>query len=285
MTGIAIGMDISVISGAALPANTTILTVDVATSSIGLSAPVSGAAGVATFSASGPTDLAANNGGLILQGGTSNKTILYDHTRTDKYWVFSENLEIKSGKKISIGNTLLIDGTSLGTTVVNSSLTSVGILQTLGVSGAASFGGRIKESNDNSFATVLTPSSNILTINTATSNTICGTPASAAINEWAFTNVNLSVGESLTLTVILNANTSALYGDACSIDGSSITNGVEWSGGSPPAPTNNTDILTFVIVKDGSGVVRVFGQGNTDFSQDKNQCQLELTVPPGTFFS
>lgn len=266
MTGIAIGMDISVISGAALPANTTILTVDVGTSSIGLSAPVSGAAGVATFSATGPTDLAANNGGLILQGGTSNKTILYDHTRTDKYWVFSENLEIKSGKKISIGNTLLIDGTSLGTTVVNSSLTSVGTLQTLGVSGAASFGGRIKESNDNSFATVLTPSSNVLTINTATSNTICGTPASAAINEWAFTNVNLGVGESLTLTVILNANTSALYGDACSIDGSSITNGVEWSGGSPPAPTNNTDILTFVIVKDGSGVVRVFGQGNTDFS-------------------
>ena len=266
LTGIAIGMDIGVIAGAALPANTTILTVDVATSTIGLSAPVSGAAGIATFSASGPTDLAANNGGLILQGGTSNKTILYDHTRTDKYWVFSENLEIKSGKKISIGNTLLIDGNGLGSTVVNSSLTSVGTLNNLNVSGAAAFGGRIKESNDNNFSTVLTPSSNILTINTATSNTICGTPAAAPINEWAFTNVNLGVGESLTLTVILDSNSSAIYGDACSIDGGSISNGVEWSGGSPPAPTNNTDILTFVIVKDGSGVVRVFGQGNTDFS-------------------
>ena len=266
LTGVAVGMNVGVISGAAIPANTTILTIDVNTSTVTLSAPISGAAGIATFSASGPTDLAANGGGLILKGGSSNKTILYDHTRTDKYWVFSENLEIKTGKKISIGNTLLLDGTSLGSTVINSSLTSVGTLQSLAVNGAASFGGRIKESNDNSFSTVLTPSSNILTINTATSNTICGTPATSAINEWAFTNVNLGIGESLTLTVILNANTSALYGDACSIDGSSITNGVEWSGGSPPAPTNNTDILTFVIVKDGSGVVRVFGQGNTDFS-------------------
>jgi len=267
LTGVAVGMDIGVIQGAALPAGTTILTIDVATSTIGLSAPISGAAGVATFSATGPTDLAANNGGLILQGGSSNKTILYDHTRTDKYWVFSENLEIKLGKKISIGNTLLIDGTGLGTTVVNSSLTSVGTLSSLGVSGAVAFGGRVKESNDNNFSTVLTPdASNILTINTATSNTICGTPAASAINTWAFTNVNLGVGETLTLTVILDANTSALYGDACTVDGSNITNGVAWSGGSPPPATNNTDILTFVIVKDGSGVVRVFGQGNTDFS-------------------
>ena len=266
LTGIAIGMNIGVIAGAALPANTTITTIDVATSSIGLSAPVSGAAGIATFSASGPTDLAANNGGLILQGGSSNKTILYDHTRTDKYWVFSENLEIKSGKKISIGNTLLIDGTSLGSTVVNSSLTSVGVLSNLNVNGAASFGGRIQESNDNSFNTTLTPSSNILTINTATSNTICGTPAAAAINTWAFTNCNLGLGSSLTLTLILDSNTSAIYGDACTVDGTSITNGVEWSGGSPPAPTNNTDILSFIIVRDASGTTRVFGQGNTDFS-------------------
>lgn len=259
-------MNISVIAGAALPAGTTILTIDVGTNSIGLSAPISGAAGVATFSASGPTDLAANNGGLILQGGTSNKTILYDHTRTDKYWVFSENLEIKTGKKISIGNTLLIDGTSLGTTVVNSSLTSVGTLNNLSVSGAASFGGRIAESNDNNFNTTLTPSANVLTINTATSNTICGQPTTDAINTWAFTNVNLGVGSSLTLTLILKGNTSAVYGDACTVDGNAITNGVEWSGGSPPPPTNNTDILTFIIVRDGAGTTRVFGQGNTDFS-------------------
>lgn len=266
LTGIVTGMNITVIAGAALPANTTINGVDTATKTVTLSAPVSGASGTATFSAQGPTDLAANGGGLILQGGTSNKTILYDHTRTDKYWVFSENLEIKAGKKISIGGNLLIDGTGLGSTIVSSSLTSVGTLNSLSVSGAASFGGRIKESNDNSFNTSLNPSSNVLTINTATSNTICGQPTANAINTWAFTNVNLGLGESLTLTLILKGNASALYGDACTVDGTNITNGVEWSGGSPPLPTTNTDILTFIIVRDGSGTTRVFGQGNTDFS-------------------
>jgi len=105
-----------------------------------------------------------------------------------------------------------------------------------------------------------------LTINTAAANTVLGTPATSAINEWAFTSVGLSNGQSKTITVILNANTAATYGDACSVDGTSISNGVQWSGGSPPIATSNTDILTFVIVTDNAGVTQVFGQGNTDFS-------------------
>ena len=223
--------------------------------------------GVGVFEALGPTDEAANGGGLILKGTTTDKTILYDNTRTDKYWKFSENLELKANRHIAINNAILLSGTTLGTTVVNSSLTSVGTLNGLTVSGAAAFGGRIKESNDNNFTTSLAPNgTGVLTINTATSNTICGTPTSAPIDKWAFTNTNLNNGESLTITLILASNINALYGDACSVDGSDITNGVKWSGGSPPTPTNNTDILTFIIVKDGSGTIQVFGQGNTDFS-------------------
>ena len=49
-------------------------------------------------------------------------------------------------------------------------------------------------------------------------------------------------------------------------NGNNISTGVRWSGGSPPIATSNTDILTFLIVKDSSGVTRVYGQGNTDFS-------------------
>ena len=118
----------------------------------------------------------------------------------------------------------------------------------------------------NNYSTTLTPSANILTINLSAANTICGTPATQAINEWAFTNTGLANGQSKTVTLILSANTAATYGDACSVDGNSVTNGVEWSGGSPPIATSNTDILTFVIVKDNAGITRVFGQGNTDFS-------------------
>jgi len=266
-TGVVVGMEVNVVSGTALPAGTTRITsVDPVAGTIGLSQNITSAGGTGVFEALGPTDEAANDGGLILKGTTVDKTILYDNDRADKYWVFSENLEIKANKHIAINGTELLSGTTLGSTVVNSSLTSVGTLTSIDVTGAAAFGGRIKESNDNNFTTNLTPSSGVLTINTATSNTICGTPAAAAISEWAFTNVNLNNGESLTLTLILASNTTALYADACSVDGNSITNGVKWSGGSPPTPTNNTDILTFIIVKDGSGNIQVFGQGNTDFS-------------------
>ncbi|AMO43221.1 virion structural protein [Cyanophage S-RIM32] len=268
LTGVIPGMVVNVISGTSLPVGTTTVTsVDIDNGVVGLSQNITSSGGVGVFEALGPTDEAANGGGLILKGTTTDKTILYDNTRADKYWKFSENLELRANRHIAINNAILLSGTTLGTTVVNSSLTSVGTLNGLTVSGAASFGGRIKESNDNNFGTSLAPNgSGVLTINTATSNTICGTPTSAPIDKWAFTNVSLNNGESFTLTLILASNINALYGDACSVDGSDITNGVKWSGGSPPTPTNNTDILTFIIVKDGSGTIQVFGQGNTDFS-------------------
>ena len=267
LTGIIPGMIVNVISGTSLPVGTTTVTnVDTVAKAVTLSNAVSGSSGVASFEALGPTDDAANGGGLILKGTSVDKTILYDNTRSDKYWVFSENLEIKANRKISINGVDLLTGTTLGSTVINSSLTSVGTLTGLTVNGATSFGGRIVESNDNNFNTSLQPISNVLTINTATSNTICGTTAATAINEWAFTNVNLNNGETFTITLVLDANTTALYGDDCTVDGQAVTNGVKWSGGSPPLPTNNYDILTFIIVKDGAGTVQVFGQGNTDFS-------------------
>jgi hypothetical protein len=261
--GLIPGMEVnSTTGGISVPVGTTI--VSITNNTAVLSNSVTGS-GTATFTASGPSDLAADGGGIIVKGSVD-KTILYDHSRTDKYWVFSENLEIALGKKFVIGNQLALDATTLGSTVVNSSLTSVGTLTGLDVDGATNLGGRVVEKVFNSFNTTLTPSANIITLNVAGSNTILGTPATSAINEWAFTGVNLVNGQSITLTVILDSNTAATYGDACSVDGTSVTNGVRWSGGSPPISTSNTDILTFVIVRDNSGVTRVFGQGNTDFS-------------------
>ena len=230
-----------------------------------LSTGVSGSTGTATFEAVGPTDLGADGGGIILKGAT-NKTILYDHSRTDKYWVFSESLELAPGKKFVIGNQLILNATTLGTTVVNSSLTSVGTLTNLTVDGFVKIGGVVTEKVFNSFTTTLTPTSNTLTISTAGANTLLGKPTTAAINTWAFTGVSLANGQSKTITLILEGNTAATYGDACTVDGTAVSNGVRWSGGSPPISTTNTDILTFIIVQDISGTVRVFGQGNTNFS-------------------
>jgi len=261
--GLIPGMEVnSSTGGISVPSGTTIAAIT--GNSINLSNVVTGS-GTATFTSPGATDLTADQGGIRVKG-TTDKRIFYDHSRTDKYWVMTENLELNFGKKFVIGNQLMLDSTTLGSTIVNSSLTSVGTLTSLNVDGAVSLGGVVTEKTFNNFGTTLTPSANVLTISLAAANTILGTPSTTAINEWAFTNVSLSNGQSKTVTVILTANTAATYGDACSVDGNSITNGVQWSGGSPPTATSNTDILTFVIVRDGAGVTQVFGQGNTDFS-------------------
>ena len=261
--GIIPGMRLnSVTGGIDLGANCEIVSLN--GNSATLSTSVTGS-GTATIDGTGPSDTAANGGGLILKGDTD-KTILYDNTRTDKYWTFSENLEIAFGKKFVIGNQLALSASTLGATVVNSSLTSVGTLTNLTVDGFVTIGGVVTEKVFNNYSTALTPASGVLTINLAGANTFCGTPAATAINTWDFTGVGLSNGQSKTITLILTANTAAIYGDACNVDSVAISNGVEWSGGSPPVPTANTDILTFVIVKDNAGITKVFGQGNTDFS-------------------
>ena len=149
--------------------------------------------GTASIVATGPSDVAATGGGLILKG-TTDKTMTYDGSRPIKYWTFSESLEIQAGKQISIANQLLLSNTDLGTSVINSSLTSVGTLTGLSVDGSISLGGRVKEKVFFNYNTSLTPSSNTLTINTAGANTILGTPASTAINKWAFTSTSLSNG-------------------------------------------------------------------------------------------
>jgi len=261
--GLIAGMEVtSTTGGISVPLGTTIVSVSGDTAT--LSNSVTGS-GTATFTTPGATDLTADQGGIRIKGDTD-KRLYYDHSRTDKYWVSTENFEIAFGKKFVIGNQLALDTTTLGSTVVNSSLTSVGTLQNLTVDGFVTIGGVVTEKVFNNYTTTLTPSANVLTLNLAGANTILGTPATTAINEWAFTSANLSNGQSKTVTLILSSNTAATYGDACSVDGNAVTNGVQWSGGSPPIATSNTDILTFVIVRDNAGVVQVFGQGNTDFS-------------------
>jgi hypothetical protein len=74
-----------------------------------------------------PTDTTANGGGITLLG-TTNKTIIYDNTNNN--WTSSENWNIATGKVFKINNVSMLSATALGTTVVGSSLTSVGTIGT-----------------------------------------------------------------------------------------------------------------------------------------------------------
>ena len=284
ISGIIEGMVISS-AGGAVPAGTTIVSLNPATKTAVLSNAVSSSNAQETFVVSGPTDTAADGGGLILKGtpvslgGVGDKSFLYDHSRTKKYFVSTESLELANGKEFAIGNQLVLSGTTLGDGVVNSSLTSVGVLvgatgqPALETDGAAILGGRVIEKVFSNMTTGFSLSSNTLTVVSAAANTICGetTTANQAINVWAFNTADpdgttLANGQSLTLTLIIDSSTASTYGDDCTVDGNNIPTGVRWSGGSPPIATSNTDILTFLIVKDAAGVTRVYGQGNTDFS-------------------
>ena len=72
-----------------------------------------------------PTDATADGGGITLKGATD-KTIRWVDA-TDA-WTFSEHIDLASTKEYRIAGTKVLDATSLGAAVVNSSLTSVGTI-------------------------------------------------------------------------------------------------------------------------------------------------------------
>ena len=85
------------------------------------------------------TDASSDGGGITLESGEGNKTINWVDS-TDS-WTFSENVDIASGKTFKINGTDVLSATTLGSSVVNSSLTSLGTLTGLTVSGAINANG------------------------------------------------------------------------------------------------------------------------------------------------
>ena len=79
-----------------------------------------------------PSDTTADGGGILLKG-TTDKSITW--SRDNLNWMSTENINLSSGKAYKIGLATVISSTSLGNSVVNSSLTSVGTLISLTTSG------------------------------------------------------------------------------------------------------------------------------------------------------
>jgi len=78
-------------------------------------------------SVASPTDSTANGGGITLKGATD-KTINW-YSSTDA-WTFSQDINLNESKVYKIQNQTVLSATTLGTNVVNSSLTAVGTLAT-----------------------------------------------------------------------------------------------------------------------------------------------------------
>ena len=99
-------------------------------------------------------DAAANGGGITIESGEGNKTFQFEATGDNLG--SSENLNVASGKVYKINNVETLSATTLGSAVVNSSLTNVGTLTGLTVSGNASIEGNVDLGNATSDTVTVT---------------------------------------------------------------------------------------------------------------------------------
>ena len=74
-----------------------------------------------------PSDTTADGGGITLKGATDKTINWVDSTDS---WTFSEHLDLASGKVLKVAGTEILSATTLGSSVVSSSLTSVGTIAT-----------------------------------------------------------------------------------------------------------------------------------------------------------
>ena len=78
-------------------------------------------------STASPTDAGADGGGITLKGATDKTIAWIDATDS---WTLSEHADLASGKVYKINNTEVLSGSTLGSGVTGSSLTSVGTIAT-----------------------------------------------------------------------------------------------------------------------------------------------------------
>ena len=146
-------------AGITVPTGTIIVSIATDGTAV-LSNPVTGS-GTPTFSAIGPSDSAAEDGGIIVKGNTD-KTFLWKGTDggvTYNTWLSSEHLDLASGKNYYVNGIMFASDTSkvigptngggqgettstytLGSAVTGSSLTTLGTLSSLDVTNTISAG-------------------------------------------------------------------------------------------------------------------------------------------------
>lgn len=76
-----------------------------------------------------PTDLAAENGGIVLKGDTD-KSILWTEVDEKTAWTSNQNFNLTTGNEYRINDTLVVNSTTLGAGVTNSNLQTLGTVNT-----------------------------------------------------------------------------------------------------------------------------------------------------------
>ena len=160
-----------------------------------------------------PTDVTANGGGFTLRG-TTNKTLTWNDA-TDS-WTSNQNFDIGFGKSYKINGTDILTSSSLGSTVVNSSLTSLGTLTTLRVGNLQATGNTLTSTSGNivfspfGTATVDVASSYITSVLTPDPNPAVTAQRTYAVNKAYVDDLIGVLGSSW---VVVNTDYEATAGD------------------------------------------------------------------------
>jgi hypothetical protein len=122
--------DVSITSNLSIGGSTTItgdLTVNGTTTTVNSTTVTVDDKNIELGSVATPTNTTADGGGITLKG-TTDKT--FNWVNATAAWTSSENLNILTGKSYEIAGTTVLDATTLGGGVLNSSLTSLGTVTT-----------------------------------------------------------------------------------------------------------------------------------------------------------
>ena len=196
-------------------------------------------------SVASPSDSTADGGGVTLKGA-SDKTILW--TNSTDSWDFNQHVNVATGQEFKVNNVSVLSATTLGSSVVNSSLTSVGTLAGLDLAGLLTehvtvTAGKLSDATNLDLA-----NGNVFYFSIAESTT--ATP-NLRYDSSTTLNSKMAVGDVVTVVLITTANASGFCAQL-TIDGAAVTE--NWVGGSAPSDggSSGVDIHSYTIIKKAS---------------------------------
>ena len=197
-----------------------------------------------------PTDTTADGGGITLKGATDKTWNWVDATDS---WTSSEHIDLGNGKELKHNTASLLSSTTLGSTVVNSSLTSVGTLAGLDLAGLLTEHVTVTAGKLSDNLNLDISNGNVFYFTTAESTT--STP-NFRYDGSTTLDSKMGVGDVVSVVVITTANASAFCAQL-TIDGAAVTE--NWVGGSAPSDggSSGVDIHSYTILKTAANTFTV----------------------------
>ena len=190
-----------------------------------------------------------NTAGILF--GSSPLTLVYSYnsgTPTESAFdLTGAHLNLTAGKEFRIGGSLALSSTTLGSGITTSSLTSVGTLTAVDVSGSTS----ISSVNENTTFRGASQSGN-QTYDYA-SSTVHYHPGISGDITPAFSNVPTTNSRVTTFAIaVAQGGTPYKMATTCGVNGLSITTKFS-DGNQPTGNANQVDVWNYTIIKDASG--------------------------------